>query len=141
MTHIKTVLFLVVLSIQSATVAVAADAALSASYLEGKWSDSGKQGCTSEHASYVIFHGNRTVQAGQGKSVSAVGFWEMADDTVILHLLVSPSTGEGRHPFYQQSYYYQYMSPKILSIQPDSFDFTRDTGVQAGKKETLTRCQ
>jgi hypothetical protein len=141
MTHIKTVLFLIVLSIQSATVAVAADATLSASYLEGKWSESGKQGCTSEHAGYVTFNNNRTLQAGQGKSVSAVGFWDLADDTVIVHLLVSPSTGEGRHPFYQQSYYYQYMAPKMLSIQSDSFDYTHDTGAQAGKKETLTRCR
>ena len=58
-----------------------------------------------------------------------------------VHLLVSPGSGGGGHPFHQQRYYYQYMSPQILAIQADSFDYTQDTGAEAGEKKTLTRCK
>ena len=136
----KTLVFVILLSLQSAT-ATAADAALSATYLAGKWSEGGKEGCNSERASYVIFENNRTLLAGNGEVISAVGFWELGDDQVTVHLLVSPSAGGGGgHPFYQQRYYYQYMSPKVISLQPDSFEFTHDTGAAAGKTKTLTRC-
>ena len=140
MKHIKTVLLFIVLSLQGTT-SFAAEAALSSDYLEGKWSDGGKEGCTSDLAGYVIFHNNRVVQAGIGKSVRAVGFWELSDDTVIMHLLVSPRSGKGGHPFYQERYHYQYMTPKILRIQSDSFDYTIESAAQAGEKKMLTRCQ
>ena len=136
----KTLVFLILLSLQSAP-ATAADAALSAAYLAGRWSESGKEGCSSARAGYVIFRDNRTVEAGNGDVISAVGFWELGDDQVTVHLLVSPSAGGGGgHPFYQQRYYYQYMSPHIISLQQDSFQFTHDTGAAAGKTKTLTRC-
>ena len=141
MTHIKTVLFFIVLSLQGAT-SFSAEAVLSGDYLDGKWSDSGKEGCTSDLAGYVIFHNNRTVQAGKGKSVSAIGFWELGDDTVIIHLLVSPRSGGEGHPFYQKRYYSQHMAAKMLKIQSDSFDYTLDlVAAQTGDKKTLTRCQ
>jgi hypothetical protein len=139
MTHIKTVLFFLVLAFQGTTL-LAAEAVLSSDYLQGKWSESGKQGCTSDRAGYVIFNNNRTLEAGYGNMVSAVGFWELGEDTLTVHLLVSPAGGGG-HPFYQKRYYYEYMSPKILSLKSDSLDYTRDTGAQAGAKQTLTRCQ
>lgn len=140
MTYRKTPLFLILSMLQAAT-SLAAETVLSGDYLQGKWSESGTQGCTSDQASYVIFSNNRTLQAGHGKTVSAVGFWELAEGTVKLHLLVRPSSGGGGHPFYQRRYYYQHMSPKMLSIESDKFDYTHDTGVQAGEKRTLTRCQ
>lgn len=140
MTYIKTGLLFTALALPGAT-SLAAEALLSSDYLQGKWSESGKQGCTSGQAGYVIFHNNRTLEAGRGQTVSAVGFWEPGEDTVTLHLLVSPASGGAGHPFYQKRYHYQYMSPKMLGIQSDSFDYTHDTGVQAGEKRTLTRCQ
>jgi len=140
MTYIKTVLLVIALMLQAAT-SLAAEAVLSGDYLLGKWSEGGKQGCTSEIADYVIFHNNRTLEAGHGQTVNAVGFWELREGTVTLHLLISPASGGGGHPFYQKRYYYQYMSPKMLSINSDSFDYTHDTAVQAGDKRTLTRCQ
>ena len=139
MTLIKTVLFAILITLQAAT-ALAAEVVLSSDYLQGKWSEKGNQGCTSDHAGYVVFNNNGTLQAGHGKTVRAVGFWELNDGAVTLHMLVSPSGGGG-HPFYQQRYYYQYLSPKMLGLQADSFDYTQDTGAQAGEKRTLTRCQ
>jgi hypothetical protein len=72
MKHIKTVLLFIVLSLQGAT-SFAAEAVLSADYLKGKWSDGGKEGCTSDLAGYVIFHNNHMVQAGTGKSQQPYG--------------------------------------------------------------------
>ena len=63
MTMIKTVLFAILLTLKAAT-ALAAEAVLSSDYLQGKWSESGKQGCTSDRAGYVIFNNNRTLEAG-----------------------------------------------------------------------------
>lgn len=140
MTHTKALMFLIVLLLQS-TASLAAEVKLTGNYLEGKWSEQGKEGCTSVTANYVTFHNDHTLAAGQGDAVRAVGFWEPGDGTVILHLLVSPGTGTALHPFYQQRYYYQYMSPKILAMQPNSFDFTQDTGAGAGTIKTLTRCE
>ena len=136
----KSALFLI-LSTLLATNSFATPGVLSGDYLEGKWSESGTQGCTSDQASYVIFNSNQTLQAGQGKKITAVGFWEPGDDTVILHLLISPTGVGGGHPFYQKRYYYQYMSPKLLSRQADKFEYTLDSGAQAGEKRTLTRCR
>ena len=141
MIRVKTIVFFVILSLQGTT-SFAAEAVLSGDYLEGVWSDSGKEGCTSDQAGYVSFNNDHTVRVGQGKSVSALGFWELGDDTVIMHLLVSPKRGGERHPFYQERYYYQYMIPKVLRVQPDSFDYTLDfVDAQVGEKKTLTRCQ
>ena len=140
MTHIKTLLFLIVLSLQG-TASVAAAAQLSASYLEGRWSMGGKEGCSADHDLYVIFHRNGTLEAGRGELVRAVGFWELGDAAVNLHLLVTPSSAAAQHPFYQSRYYYQYMSPKILAMRADSFNYTSDGGTEAGKQKTLTRCQ
>ena len=140
MIQFKSALFFV-LSLLSATNSFAAPAVVSGDYLEGKWSESGTQGCTSDQATYVIFNSNRTLQAGHGKKISAVGFWEPGDDVVILHLLVSPSGVGGGHPFYQKKYYYQYMAPRLLSMQADKFEYTFDSGRQVGEKRTLTRCR
>ena len=139
MTYLKTIAFFIALTLQGAT-SLAAEAVLSSDYLQGKWSEKGNQGCTSDHAGYVVFNNNGTLQAGHGKTIRAVGFWELNDGAVTLHMLVSPSGGGG-HPFYQQRYYYQYLSPKMLGLQADSFEYTQDTGAQAGEKRTLTRCQ
>ena len=140
MTCVKRLLFLAILTWQSA-ISVAAEGHLSGNYLEGKWSEHGKEGCASANAAYVMFNKNHTLEAGQGESVKAVGFWEVGDGTVTLHLLVATVAGEAVHPFYQRRYYYQYMSPQIVTLQSDSFVYTNDTGTEIKQQKTLTRCQ
>ena len=140
MIKLRTALFLILPTLLAAN-AFAAPTVISDQYLEGKWSESGAQGCASDQATYVSFNSDRTLQAGHGKKISAVGFWEPGVDTVTLHLLVSPSGVAGGHPFYQKRYYYQYMVPKLLRIQADKFEYTLDSGAQAGEQKTLTRCR
>ena len=104
----------------------------------GKWSTGGLTGCSSDQDTYVVFHGNQTLEAGKGEAVGTVGFWLIDNDRVVLHMLVAPSPGREAHPFFQQNYYYQNMSPKILAVRPDSIDYIHDT--EAGIKKTVTRC-
>lgn len=140
MSNYKLLPAFLVLALQSAN-AFSAEGTLSNEYLQGKWTSGGKDACTSGNASYVIFHQNHTLEAGRGGSVSTVGFWELADEQVLLHLLVAPSPGREAHPFYQGRYYYQHMSPKVLGMQADSIEFTHDTGALSGQAQTLTRCR
>lgn len=140
MTNMKSVLTGLALLLPMTTPG-AAEVTLSADYLQGRWSTGGEQGCQSEQVSYVDFHSNHTLEAGKGDAVTTVGFWQLDDDRVVLHLLVSPSPGREGHPFFQQRYYYQYMSPTILALKADSIDYTHDTGAEAGKTKTVTRCK
>jgi len=86
---------------------------LSSDYLQGKWSENAKQGCTSDHTGYVIFHNNRTWR--HAKTVSAAGFWELGEGTVTLRLLVSPAGGGGGIPFIRKGTIISTCLPKCLA--------------------------
>ena len=130
-----------IFTILQITTSYAAEDAISGDYLLGKWSSGGKAGCASDMATHVVFHNNHTLESGQGKTVGTVGYWDVAQNRVILHLLVAPSQTRDAHPFFQQSYHYQYMAPTVVGVKADSFDFTHDIGVDAGNRRTLTRCR
>ena len=136
----KAILIFIVSILQVAALH-AAENAISSDYLLGKWSSGGKAGCASDQATHVVFHDNHTLKAGQGKTVSTVGYWDVAKDRIILHLLVAPSQTQDAHPFFQQSYHYQYMAPTALGVKADSIDFTHDIVIDAGNRKTLTRCR
>lgn len=136
----KTGLFSIVLLLQSA-VTIAAEPKISADFLEGKWSNYGKEGCTSELATFITFRKNQTLEAGKGKSVRAVGFWESNGDNITLHILVSPGSKTQPHPFYQGRYYYQHFAPRILTVNSDTLEYAEDTGAAAAETQVLTRCQ
>lgn len=130
-----------IISFLQVTTLYAAENVIPSDYLPGKWSSAGKAGCASDKATYVVFHDNHTLEAGQGKTVSTVGYWDVAKDRIILHLLVAPSQTQDAHPFFQQSYHYQYMAPTALGVKADSIDFTHDIVIDAGNRKTLTRCR
>ena len=136
----KAILTLIIPFLQITTL-YAADRVITSDYLLGRWSPEGKAGCASGRATHVVFHANGTLEAGRGRTVSTVGFWNVAKDRVVLHLLVAPSDERDAHPFYQQSYHYQYMAPTVLAVNPNSIEFTKDTGFGAGNRSTLTRCR
>lgn len=140
MARLKEFLFVMMVLVHGAS-AVADEAKLSVDYLAGKWSTGGKDACASDQADYVIFRENGTVEAGHGKMINALGFWKLTDDTIAVHLLISPAGGGTPHPFYQKRYHYQYMFPKVLTVTPDAIDYTLDTNVLSGVQQTLTRCR
>jgi hypothetical protein len=117
----------------------AAEAKVTSDYLEGKWVLGDKQGCESSKADYLIMRKNGTVELGQGEKAEIVGFWDLNNDDLTLHMLVSPKTTKGQNPFYRESYRYQYLTAKVLEAKQDAFDVIMGTNVEAGV-QTLTRC-
>ena len=140
MLNIKSALAVLVLVLQ-VTKAFGAQAVLSDDYLLGKWSTGEIDDCTSDQVTYVLFRDTHTLEAGKGKSVDTVGFWHIANDRVIAHLLVSPSPGRESHPFFQDKYHYQYRAPKVLEVQPDRVVYTHDADIPQGNRMALTRCK
>jgi hypothetical protein len=128
---------LVLLSLQIPTT-LAQEVKLSPEYLAGTWSMSGSEGCG--NADYVLFRGNRTLELGSGKTAGIVGFWELNNDTIILHMLVAPRSGN-THPFYQDSYFYQYRAAQVLAARADALDFSIGAQATQGQQYTLTRCR
>jgi hypothetical protein len=119
--------------------APAQDAKLSPAYLVGKWSFGGSESCDS--GDYALLRENGTLEVGTGKSAGMAGFWELANDTITLHMLVKPRGVLTRHPRYQDSYYYQYRSAQVLNTRPDAFDINVGVPQAAGTQYTLARCR
>lgn len=117
----------------------AAEVKVSPEYLVGKWVLGDKQSCASGDAHYLIVRNNGTVEIGQGDKAAIVGFRELGNDTLTLHMLVSPKATEGQNPFYRESYHYQYLTAKVIETKPDAFGIIEGTNVEAGVR-TLTRC-
>jgi len=117
----------------------AAEVKLSTAYLEGKWVLGEKQVCGSINAEYLLMRKNGTVEMGKGEAAGIVGFWELNNDVLTLHMLVSPATTTGQNPFYRESYRYQYITAKVVETKPDAFGVIVTTNVEAGI-QTLSRC-
>ena len=122
-----------------ATNGSATEVKVSSEYLEGKWVLGEKQSCGSSEADYLIMRRNGTVEMGQGEAVRILGFWELNNDTLTLHMLVSPKGTKTQNPFYRESYRYQYITAKVLETKPDAFGVIVGANVEAGV-QTLTRC-
>jgi len=118
---------------------LAQEARLSPDYLAGTWSLGGSDACGS--GDYVVFRANGTLELGRGKNAGVAGFWELNNDTLILHMLVSPQGEHGLHPFYQSSYFYQYRSARVLDTRADAFDVSVGAQQAPGQQYTLSRCR
>jgi hypothetical protein len=129
---------LFLLSLQIST-SLAQQAELSPAYLAGTWSMGGSEGCGS--ADYVLLRENGTLELGTGKAAGVTGFWELNKDTIILHMLVSPKAADNRHPFYQNTYFYQYRYAQVLTTRADAFDVSVGAQQTPGEQYTLTRCR
>jgi len=122
-----------------ATGASATGVKVTGDYLQGKWVLGEKQACGSGDADYLVMHNNGTVEMGKGGSAKMVGFWELDNDNLTLHMLVSPKTNVGQNPFYRDSYRYQYVTAKVVETKPDAFGVIVSSNVEAGI-QTLNRC-
>ena len=119
--------------------ASAAEVKVSPGYLQGEWVLGGMHDCKSADAKYLMMHKNGTFEMGRGGSAKMVGFWELNNDDLTLHMLVSPETSTGQNPFYRGSYGYQYVTAKVVETKSDSFGVIIATNVDAGI-QTLSRC-
>ena len=136
--NIRKLLVLIISTLLSMP-SLAADVTLSQGYLGGKWSSGGKEGCRSTAADYVIFHGNGTLEAGNGVEPKAVGFWIAKGDEITVHLLVAPNEADTSNVFYRGRYTYSYLTANVLETRQGAFDMITGTTGDLVKK-TWTKC-
>lgn len=127
---------LVLLSLQLPA-APAQEVNLSPAYLAGTWRIGGSEVCGK--ADYVLFRENGTLELGRGDTAGMAGFWELNNDTIVLHMLVAPRRGR-RHAFYQDSYFYQYRTAQVLATRSDTFEVRVGSAPASGEEYTLARC-
>jgi hypothetical protein len=141
MNHLRHCILLAAIATAPAS-SLAADTLLTPDYLIGSWSLNGKAGCGSPDARYVLFRDNGTVEVGEGNAVARVGFWKIVDDTIVGHTLTAPLEHEEYHPFFQDSYRYEYMAPRVVQTEADAFAVTIGSDIEKQKEQyTLTRCK
>jgi hypothetical protein len=136
--HIIKLLFLTISTLLSMS-SLAADVTLSQEYLGGEWSSNGKEGCKSTASDYVIFHSNGTLEAGNGATPKAVGFWIAKGDKITVHLLVAPNESDTSNVFYRGRYTYSYLTANVLETRQGAFDMISGTTGDMVKK-TWTKC-
>lgn len=141
MNHLRHYVLLAAIAAAPAA-SLADDATLTPDYLVGSWSLDGKAGCSSANARYVLFRDNGTVEVGQDNEVARVGFWKIADDTIVAHTLVAPQEHEEYHPFFQDNYRYEYIAPRVAKTEPDALTVTVGSDIEKQKSQhILTRCK
>jgi hypothetical protein len=120
----------------------AAEATITPDYLQGTWSLDGKTGCGSGDSShYVLFRNNGTLEVGQAGRVQRVGFWRISGDAIVANTLTAPTTTEEYHPFFGDSYRYEYVAPQVVKVEPGSFAVLIGSDLEKEKREVmLTRC-
>lgn len=139
MHHVR--LALTVLLASQAGVSFGEDFAISADYLQGSWSFDGKGGCGSTDARYLVFRKNGTLEVGQGEQAQRVGFWTIIDNAIVANTLTAPNVAEDYHPFFRDSYRYEYVAPRVVRAAPDTFTVIMGSDLEKEKQEvTLTRC-
>ena len=140
MTHLRHLVFMAAIAVTTAA-SLADETTVTPDYLVGNWSLDGKAGCGSADARYVLFRDNGTVEVGRGAAVTRVGFWKIVDDTIVAHTLTAPAEHEEYHPFFQSSYRYEHIVPRIGQTEKDTFAVTVGSDIDKQKEHyTLTRC-
>lgn len=139
MIHTRLAVF-VVLAFQGAA-SFAGEAVVSAQYLEGRWSMDGKAGCGSNDSQIVVFRNNGTLEVARGGEVNRLGFWRVVNDTIVANTLTKPAERENYHPFFGDSYRYEYVTPTIVKAEKDAFTVAIGSDLEKQRREvTLTRC-
>jgi len=134
-------LLLYILGVQATAISAAGTVALTPDYLHGTWSLDGKVGCGSSNARYVQFRNKGTLEVGQGGGVRRVGFWHLIDDVIVANTLTAPNVSEDYHPFFRDSYRYEYVAPRVVHIEADSFAVVIGSDLEKEKQQVmLTRC-
>lgn len=123
--------------------ATAGDAAdLSAEYLFGRWVIN-EQNCGSADSEYIVLRENRTFEVTRAKNIETVGFWELTDDVVDLHMVASPASFadiNGELVGYDGLYYYFQARVVVLNMQPNRFEAIGVLGDQIDRAYAV-RCR
>jgi hypothetical protein len=108
-------------------------------YLEGTWAIGDAQACDNPTTEHLTFEADGTFTAEQGDASTAVGFWNLVDDKLDLHMVSSPAFfGDQLQPFTGQ---YAYYNVQALVFDYDEQSF-RMVAYMAGQLQgaNLARC-
>jgi hypothetical protein len=134
-------LLLCVLGVQASAISAVEPVEMTPDYLRGTWSLDGKAGCGSSNARYVMFRNNGTLEVGQGGEVRRVGFWHLVEDAIVANTLTAPNVDADYHPFFRDSYRYEYVAPRVVRTEADSFAVVIGSDLEKEKQQVmLTRC-
>ena len=136
---IKQVILLAITTLLSG-IALATDVALVPLDLGGKWVWGEKKDCESGVAQYMTFSDNGTIELGKGYAPTAVGFWTLKDNTISIHILVTPGETDDSNVFYKGRYTYSYATAEILEASEGLIEIITGTTGDT-KRSTLTKCE
>ena len=131
---------LVVLSIFWVPWAIAGD--LSADYLYGRWVID-QQNCSSPDSEYIEFRKNGTFESTRTGNAEIVGFWELNEDILKLHMVTSPAFFDDIHRAlvgFKGQYNYFLVRMVIFNTDQNSFEAFGVLGDEI-KRATAERCQ
>ena len=130
---------LVVLSIFWVPWAIAGD--LSADYLYGRWVID-EQNCSSPDSEYFEFRKNGTFESTRRGETEIVGFWELNEDILKLHMVTSPAFFDDIHRAlvgFKGQYNYFQVRMVIFNTDQNSFEAFGVLGDEI-KRATAERC-
>ena len=116
-----------------------AEATLGKDYLVGTWSLEGCDRCQVAGAEHVAFSADETLTLGRGGPADAVGFFEISDKRLDLHLVASPQRISAELSAHKGRYDYGHLAVFVVDAQQDSFEaivpFEDDV-----RRRTVHRC-
>ncbi len=116
------------------------EATVGKDYLVGKWSLEGADRCQVAGAEHVEFRADDTLTLGRGGPADAVGFFELSDNRLDLHLVSSPHRITDALHQYKGRYGYGDLAVFMFDAEKDSFEaivpFQDDV-----RRRTVHRCQ
>jgi hypothetical protein len=132
------------LAVFTASAAFTAGAAdLSAEYLGGTWVIGGKDQCQNQDREVLLLRKNGTLESSRSGKAEAVGFWELKDDFLHLHMVSSPAFFKDVHEdMHEYDGQFHYFNMKVAAVNFDgkSFEAIAILGEQI-KKSTAVRCE
>jgi hypothetical protein len=120
-------------------------AELSSDYLLGKWLINSTD-CADNNAEFAIFRDTGAVESVRAGKLEAAGFWEIDDDTVVIHVVASPAFFHGEREGFEglKAFEGQYDAFKIrvvpFNVETDTFGAIGLLGEEVNKG-SFTRCK
>jgi hypothetical protein len=110
-----------------ALAAPAGAAALSDAYLVGTWSTGAVAACTDPNAERSVFRADGTFATERNGKAVAVGFWELADDKLAMHVLADNNTVPELDPL-DADYGYYVVRALVFDVADDTFRMVQSIG-------------
>jgi hypothetical protein len=117
------------LAVNVAVVGTAGAATLSADYLTGKWTTGSKDACAKVEHEQTVFREDGTFATEHNGKAVAVGFWQIEDDRLDMHILASPaSLGPPLQEHFAGGYGYVPVTALLFDVADDNFRMVQSMG-------------